>query len=313
MDDRRTHQTTLIYEIVHGSRAYNLHRPDSDTDFKGIIVGPSRWYYGFVGGPEQLELSADHVRFELRKFFRLGAASNPTVLEMLWTDPEFHTAVSAAGERLLSARRLFLTKRVKGTFAGYALSQLKRIKTHRRWLLHPPKQEPTRGAFGLPERTVIPRDQLGAAETLIDQGRLEEAELSPNFLEILEREKRYRQARKEWEQYHAWLKGRNPARAALEAKFGYDTKHAMHLVRLQRMAVEMLLEETVHVRRDDRRELLAIRDGAWSYDELLEQCERLETNINQAAAQSKLPDAPDETTLEGLCVSIAEEVLDARR
>lgn len=272
-------------------------------------MGPAYWYFGFRGGPEQIELSADHVQFEIRKFFKLAAASNPTVMEMLWTEPEHHRTVTLYGERLLGERQRFLTKRTRTTFAGYALSQLKRIKTHRRWLLNPPKEEPTRGAFGLPDRTVIPRDQLGAAETLIEQGRMEEAELSPNFLEILEREKRYRQARKNWEQYNGWLKGRNPARAALEEKYGYDTKHAMHLVRLQRMAVEILIEEKVIVRRTDRDELLAIRDGAWSYDELMEQCEQLDKQIGSAAKQSTLPDDPDEDALEALCTSIVEEVL----
>ena len=32
--------TTLIFETIHGSRAYQLDRPGSDTDIKGIIVGP---------------------------------------------------------------------------------------------------------------------------------------------------------------------------------------------------------------------------------------------------------------------------------
>ncbi|MCP4677485.1 MAG: hypothetical protein GY854_18620 [Deltaproteobacteria bacterium] len=302
----------LMYETVHGSRAYNLERPDSDTDYKGIIVGPTHWYHGYRGGPEQIEKSADHVHYEIRKFFRLMASSNPTVIEMPWTEPEDHRTVTVQGERLLQTRQSFLTKRTRWTFAGYALSQLKRIKTHRRWLLSPPKREPMRGAFGLPEHTVIPRDQLGAAEALMEQGRIEEAELTPNFLEILDRERRYRQARKEWQQYHAWLKGRNPARAELEAKFGYDTKHAMHLVRLQRMAVEILTQERVIVRRPDRDDLLAIRDGAWSYDELIEQCQRLEEKIDKAAELSKLPEEPDDDALDELCTSIVEAVLDAQ-
>ena len=305
-------EPTLIFETVHGSRAYNLHRPNSDTDYKGIIVGPASWYHGYCGAPEQIELSPDHVRFEIRKFFALATAANPTITEMLWTDPEHHRVITPAGRRLLAQRSAFLTKRTRSTFAGYALSQLKRIKTHRRWLLSPPKREPTRGEFGLPERTLIPRDQLGAAEVLIEQGRIAEAELTPNFLEILEREKRYRQARKEWEQHRAWLKGRNPERAALEARYGYDTKHAMHLVRLQRMAVEILLEERVVVGRPDREELLAVRDGAWSYDELIEQCDKLEAGIQAAAQQSRLPEEPDQQTLDQLCVSIVEEVLHAQ-
>lgn len=200
--------STLIYETVHGSRAYGLGRADSDEDLKGILVGPASWYHGFLGGPEQLEPSADHVRFEVRKFFRLAAAANPTVLEILWTEAEDVRVLTPAGERLRASREAFLSKRVSASFGGYALAQLKRIKTHRRWLLTPPAVEPKRGDFGLPERTLISKDQLGAAEALIEQGRLEEAEVTPNFLAVLDRERRYRQARSEWEQYRSWKKHR---------------------------------------------------------------------------------------------------------
>ena len=301
--------TTLVFETVHGSRAFGLETPSSDTDYKGIIVGPSAWYLGYLERPEQEILSADHVRFEIRKFFTLIAATNPTVIEMLWCDPSDHVTVTRAGERLIDARDGFLSKRVRGTFAGYARSQLKRIKTHRAWLLNPPEAEPTRGMFGLPERTLIPRDQQGAAETLMARGEVSTAALSPNFLEILEREKAYRRARKSWEQYRGWLENRNRDRAALEARFGYDTKHAMHLVRLQRMAVEILRDKRVQVKRPDREELLAIRNGAWTYDALMERCEALEADIIAAAQLSALPETPDEAALDRLCIELVEEVL----
>ncbi len=181
-------QTTLIYETVHGSRAYDLAIASSDTDLKGVLVGPPQWYFGFDKAPEQLELTKDHVRYELRKFIRLAAAANPTILELLWTAPEHHRLVTLEGERLLDARDIFLSQRVEQTFGGYGLSQLKRIRTHRRWLLTPPKEEPTRGTFGLPERTVIPRDQQGAADLLMERGQVKKEELSPNFLEALDRE-----------------------------------------------------------------------------------------------------------------------------
>jgi predicted nucleotidyltransferase len=35
----------------------------------------------------------------------------------------------------------------------------------------------------------------------------------------LDKERRYRNAHNEWQQYQGWLKHRNPARAALEARF----------------------------------------------------------------------------------------------
>ncbi len=303
---------TLIYETVYGSRAYGLDTAASDEDLRGVVVGPAAWYHGFVGGPEQVDLGKDHVHWEIRKLMRLLAAANPTVLEVVYTDPRHHRVLTPAGRRLLDARDLFLSRRVKDTFAGYALGQLRRIETHRRWLLHPPSEAPTRAAYGLPERSLVPRDQLGAAEALLARGRLGEHELPAGFLELLGREKRYRAARREWEQFQQWCKARNPARAELERRFGYDTKHAQHLIRLLRMALEILERGQVVVERPDRDELLAIRQGAWSYEQLLDEARRLQAAADAAAATSPLPADVDLADLDALCASIVEDVLRAR-
>ena len=295
----------LIYETVHGSRAYGLARAGSDTDLKGIVVGPAAWYHGFVGGPEQVDVSPDHVRYEIRKYMRLLAANNPNLLELLWTDAEHHRTVTPAGRVLLDARGSALSKKVADTFGGYALSQLKRIKGHRSWLLDPPTTAPTRAAFGLPDTALLPKDQLGAAEALLAREDAD-ADMTPNFLALLDRERRYRAAKATWKQYRGWVANRNPARAALEGRFGYDTKHAMHLVRLQRMAVEILVHGVVRVRREDREELLAIRDGAWTYDELIANSEALSDGIRAARAVSSLPDDVDRAALDALCVRIVE-------
>jgi len=306
-------QPLLIYETVHGSRAYGLAREGSDEDLRGVIVGPPSWYFGFVGGPEQVARSDDDVWIEVRKLVRLAAAANPSMLEILFTDARHHRVLTVEGALLLDARRQFLSKRVEGTFAGYALSQMARIRTHRRWLLTPPPQEPTRSAFGLPERSTIPRDQMGALEALMGRGEMDGAALPENFLDVLAREKRYRASRREWEQHQQWQRERNPKRAALEAAHGYDTKHAMHLVRLMRMAIEVLETGDLRVERPDRDELLAIRDGAWSYDELEARCEALRDTIADTATRSRLPDAPDEATLDALCVEIVARTLARRK
>ncbi len=307
-------EPTILYETVHGSRAYGLARPNSDWDSKGIIVGPKGWYHGFLGGPEQLG-EADHVLYEIRKFFRLAAEANPSLLEILYTDPQWHRVVTPAGERLLAARDTFLSRRVASSFGGYALSQLKRIKTHRRWLLEPPQGAPTRAAFGLPDKAVAPPDQLGAYEAMRDAGDGGDthfANADPNFLKLLEKERKYRAARSEWSRYQGWLADRNPVRAALEAKFGYDTKHALHLVRLLRMGYEILTTGQVNVTRPDRDALLAIRDCAWSYDALIEQADALYAAIDAAQASSSLPQVPDLQALDALCVSIVDAVLSGR-
>jgi hypothetical protein len=125
----------------------------------------------------------------------------------------------------------------------------------------------------------------------------------------MQRERAYRQARREWDNYQSWKSNRNPERAELEAQFGYDTKHAQHLVRMLRMGIEILRDGEVRVRRPDAEDLRAIRGGAWSYDELVERAERLGEEVQEAARDSKLPAAPDEARLDVLCREIVEATL----
>lgn len=301
----------MIYETVHGSHAYGLARAGSDLDLKGVIIGPRSWYLGWRPAPEQIQLTPDHVRYELRRFIHLAAEANPALLEMLWTDESDHRVVTPAGARLLASRRLFLSRRVVDRFGRYALSQLKRIRSHRSWLLNPPAGPPTRAAFGLPERTLVPADQLMAAETLLTAGDVAGADVSPNFVELLNREKRYKSAHTQWRQYQDWLANRNPARAGLEARYGYDTKHAMHLVRIQRMAFDILSTGAVNVRRADAEELLAIRDGAWTFDELEAASEDLAARIEAVVPTSPLPPEPDTAALDQLCVKLLGEAIGA--
>ena len=60
-----------------------------------------------------------------------------------------------------------------------------------------------------------------------------------------------------------------------------DFKHAMHLVRLLRMGVEALRDEEIVVKRPDAKELLEIRDGAWTYEEIVEYAEKMDKEVHE--------------------------------
>lgn len=343
-----------IYLTRHGSHAYGTSLPTSDVDIRGICIAPKKYYLGFTEKFDQTVLTEPDITiFDLRKFMHLAADANPNVLEILYTVPDDHLLVKSPMLRLFENRDLFLSKKAKHTFSGYAVSQLKRIRLHRRWLLNPVEQPPIRATFGLPERTVLPADQLMTAQAAI-QKRMDEWEwrdlehLDPatrqfvqdefarrlteitqwsldvdngkvwagaarsigydtNFIELLDRERRYGAAHREWAQYQEWKRSRNPLRAALEAKHGLDTKHAMHLVRLLRMCREILTEGKVIVRRPDAQELLAIRDGAWSYDQLVSWAEEQDANLTELAKVSSLPRQPNRVALDQLCAEIVEQ------
>ena len=341
-----------IYLTRYGSRAYGTNTPESDEDFRGLCIPTKEYYFGILKKFEQAELhKPDVVVYEISKFFKLAADCNPNALEVLFVDPVDIVYTNKLGEELLANRNLFLSKKIKFTMTGYAVSQLHRIKLHKRYLLNPPKTPPTRKEMGLPEQTLIPQDQLMAANAEVQKELdrfqfdfmegLEESQkisirgtvnemlaelkittdqhwmaaarkigLDDNFIHLMQLEREYAGAKREWDQYQNWKKTRNPARSALEEKYGYDTKHAYHLVRLIRMCREILLTGKVLVKRPDREELLAIRNGAWSYEQLIEFADREEKELNEIYITSTaLPKAPNKDKLDQLCIKLVEHSL----
>lgn len=120
-------------------------------------------------------------------------------------------------------------------------------------------------------------------------------------------EKKYRAAMKHWDSYQTWKTHRNPARAELERQHGYDTKHAMHLIRLMRMGLEVLETGDLRVRRDDADELSAIRDGAIGFGELLTEVTGLQKSMEKAAAVTSPPADVDRDGVDALLLAFLQE------
>lgn len=339
-----------IFLTKHGSHAYGTNLPTSDLDLKGIAISPRAYYLGFLHNFEQAEAKAtfndgnptpDVVVYDIRKFFKLASACNPNIIEMLYTDqedwvrPEPRMGLQERWSnqnpwpRIVGYRDLFLSRQAQHTFSGYAFAQLKRIKSHRAWLLDPPKRQPERSDFGLRDgEGTLGKEQLGAIEAKIrkltdkfggdgfskdkvealEEGivgaSLESLDIDTNLIPLILAERRYAGAMRNWAAYQTWKAERNPARAELEAKYGYDTKHAMHLVRLLNMATEILGSGKVIVKRPDAALLLDVRNGRWSYDELLAYAEKTEKHLAVLAKDSPLPKEPDRAALDRLLVEV---------
>src|ERR1044072_8096814 len=132
-----------ILKVKHGSHAYGTNVVTSDVDVKGVCIEPLSHQLGFLHSFEQHELMAsrghshDLVIYSLKKFAKLAADCNPNIIEVLHVDDSDVLFIDEFGDRLREIRDEFLSKKAKFTFSGYAHAQLKRIKTHRAWLLDP--------------------------------------------------------------------------------------------------------------------------------------------------------------------------------
>lgn len=152
-------EDNTILLALTGSRAYNLHTPSSDYDYRGIMCRDSKDSYLSYQGFEQKDggwltepahkfnmLGKDTVIYDVQKFIALANKCNPNILELLFMDEEIY--ISNAGGYLKSNRELFLNPSLQKTYVGYAYSQIKRMENHRYWLLNPEQKKPTPEDFG---------------------------------------------------------------------------------------------------------------------------------------------------------------------
>jgi predicted nucleotidyltransferase len=94
--------------------------------------------------------------------------------------------------------------------------------------------------------------------------------------------------------------GRGRPRQDLTEKFGYDTKYAMHLLRLAYQGRELAVSGkiTLPLPTEIRNELLDVRGGGWTMQGVLDLAELWESEMKGAFDTSELPDEPDYAAIE---------------
>lgn len=116
-------QGDCLLLAVTGSRAYGTNHADSDWDLRGVWRYPVTAHLS-LRPPESTFVveDPDVVVHEVRKFVKLAANSNPSVLEVLWAPQQLH--LSEAGKLLVARRQLFASKMAFEKYGGFANKQL---------------------------------------------------------------------------------------------------------------------------------------------------------------------------------------------
>ena len=117
---------------------------------------------------------------------------------------------------------------------------------------------------------------------------------------------------KDYREYWNWVENRNKSRYENNIRHGknYDSKNMMHTFRLLDMAEEILSEGKIYVRRENRAELLKIRNGEWQYDELIEMANNKMKSVELAYETSELQEEPDAEAIENLLVALRKSLYD---
>lgn len=337
-----------ILRVVAGSHAYGTNIPTSDWDERAIFTDIKERVLLPFEKIEQIQFREDDkVYFELSKYMPLLMSQNPNVIELIWTDPKDVLFKNELGDLLLDNRHEFLSKQVTDSYVGYAMSQLKRIKGHNKWINSPqPEREPQMADYisilwnyseskesnkGLVKENYTAVNLSDSNYALWDNERLNVNRknwidnkgnpvalkkpefdlintqgLSPDLIVKINR-KLYDDGHDNWKAYWSWKKNRNESRSALEEAYGYDVKHAMHLIRLLKSGVDILEKGVVPVKRDDASYLLDIRNGKYTYEEIIKESQMLSEKVLELSKKTSLPEEPNYALAKEIMVDIYQK------
>lgn len=143
---------------------------------------------------------------------------------------------------------------------------------------------------------VLAEMSLGSDEQWNAAGRV--LGLETNFLEILNKERLYKNLVSEYNNYIKWQDERNKKRYETEVKCLCDTKHASHLIRLYLECIDILDGKSLIIKRSkpEREMLLDIKQGKFekkTYDFIKDLQIQLDEKLNIALLNSKLPEKAD--------------------
>ena len=300
----------IILLGVTGSYGYGTEREGSDIDFRGITLELPSDLIGFTEFEQFEDRETDTVIYGFNKIIRLLLSCNPNTIEILGIEPEKYVIRTDIGQELLDNRDMFLTKRAAESFGHYADAQLRRLQN-----------AIARDSMSQPDREEhIIRSVKHALEDYNRRSGESDSGVTKLYIDDAVTEGLEKEIFIDGEMKHFPLRKYNDMMNSMNIVIReYDkigkrnrkkddrhlNKHAMHLVRLFMMGIDILKYQTIRTRRpDDELVLLkSIRDGYYMKDSVLNEdfykvVADYEKQFAEAEKVSTLPDSPDMNRVE---------------
>lgn len=334
----------ILFECISGSRAYGLATENSDTDIRGVFYLPKNMFYVLEYVPQVSNETNDIVYYELGRFVELLAKNNPNILEMLATPEKHilqkhalmdeikmedflsklikDTFVGYAYSQIKKAtglnKKMFdpMAKERKTVLDFCYVLDDARSFNLRDWLKMKSKRFTDFGLTKIPHFKDV-YHLFPSSDEVKYKGIVTHLEVNDVVLSSIEKEAEpiatmifqkdaYSAYCKKHKEYWDWMEKRNEERYQNNAnhKKGYDAKNMMHTIRLLEMALEFLKENKLNIEVSNREELLRIKSGFYTYDEVLAKAENLMKEISQYAEQTSLQEKPNMELVEKLVVNL---------
>lgn len=306
----------IIFLTLGGSYAYGTNVESSDVDVRGCALNSPGDLIGLSSFEQVVNNETDTTIYAFNKLVSLLLNCNPNTIEMLGCKPEHYFFISDIGREMIDNRKIFLSQRAVSSFGGYANQQLRRLENAiardalpqaRREEHIVQSMENSMAAF---ERkyTAFPE---GSIRLYTDDSERDDLDREV-FADIVLKHYPARQ-------FHSMINDMTNIIGCYEKLNGRNrkkdeehlNKHAMHLVRLYLMCLDILEKEDIRTYRcDDREYLLDIRRGKFQNpdgtyrDEFFQMINEFEKRLQYAKENTSLPKTPDYHVVEEFVMSV---------
>nr|WP_300804614.1 nucleotidyltransferase domain-containing protein [uncultured Acetatifactor sp.] len=304
-----------------GSYSYGTNIRTSDIDIRGIALNQKSDLIGLTRFEQYVDEDTDTVIYGFNKVVGLLLSCNPNTIELLGLKPEHYLYLSDIGRLLLDNRRLFLSQRAIQSFGGYADAQLRRLQNALARDTFP-QTEKERHIFNSVRSAMhdfnhrYGRFENGSLELYIDKAVNPELE-TEIFVNASMTHYPLRDYCGMWNTMANVIRDYEKVGKRNKKKDDLHlNKHAMHLIRLFMMALDILEKGEINTYREKEHGLLMdIRFGKYrkedgaSHESFYEMLSDFEKKLHYAAEHTDLPEEPDMAKVQELVMAINERVV----
>lgn len=311
----------IMFLTLGGSHAYGTNTETSDVDIRGCTMNNASEIVGLSNFEQFVETNTDTTVYSFNKLISLLLNCNPNTIEMLGCKPEHYIYMTDAGREMLANRKMFLSKRALYSFGGYANQQLNRLENAlaRDRLAQAQKEEHIRRSMENSVKYFESRYtdfEAGSIRLYTDVSSRDDLDREI-FADISLTHFPARQFNGMLNDLHNVIDTYEKLNHRNHKKDdAHLNKHAMHLVRLYLMCIDILeKEEIVTYREDDHDLLMEIRSGYYQNPdgtycpEFFEMIDDLKTRLDYAKENTSLPAHPNMKQVEEFVMDINRRAL----